>query len=367
MIIPLLDLHQQHASMGSDLTNAIQRVVESGAFVNGPAVPEFERAFADYCGVPHAVGCGNGTDALELALEAVGVGRGDRVATVAHTFIATVEAILNVGAEPILVDVDPRTLVMSPEALERTLSTVPDIRAVVPVHLYGGMADIERIVQLARARDAAVVEDAAQAHGARFKGRRAGSFGDAATFSFFPGKNLGALGDAGALVTSNATIAARVAAVRDHGRREKYLHDVFGRNSRLDSLQASVLTAKLAYLDRWNAGRREVAARYDAALPAALGRVAITDGCEPVFHQYVVRQPKREALRQALSAAGVATGVHYPLPVHKQPAWKTRGLPDVSLPNTEAACKEVLSLPMFPELTAADQTRIGGLLEQALR
>lgn len=366
MTIPLLDLKQQQASLGTALKEAIERVLASTAYVNGPAVAEFEEAFAAYCGTRHAIGCANGTDALEIALVALGIGRGDRVVTVSHTFVATVEAIVNVGAEPVLVDVDPATLLMDPKALDRVLGETERVRAVIPVHLYGGMVAMDHVLGIARKRGLAVIEDSAQAHGARYQGQRAGSFGDLATFSFFPGKNLGALGDAGAIVTSDDELHRRAAAFRDHGRTEKYLHQRMGRNSRLDSLQAAVLTTKLGFLDRWNEGRRAVAERYHATLPAAVGRVAVTDGCEHVYHQYVIRHPKREALRDALKEAGVASGIHYPVPVHRQPAWRDQGLPQLSLPHTELACEEVLSLPVFPELTEAQQSHIVEALGRAL-
>lgn len=366
MTIPLLDLRQQQASLGSALKEAIDKVIESTAYVNGPAVGEFETAFAAYCGAHHAVGCANGTDALEIALVALGIGRGDRVVTVSHTFVATVEAIVNVGAEPVLIDVDPATLVMDPRALERALAETEGVRAIIPVHLYGGMVAMDQVVAIARKRGLAIIEDSAQAHGARYRGQRAGSFGDLATFSFFPGKNLGALGDAGAIVTSDHELHRRAAAFRDHGRTEKYLHQRMGRNSRLDSLQAAVLTTKLGFLDRWNAGRRAVAARYDATLPRAVGRVAVTEGCEHVYHQYVIRHAKRDVLRDALKEAGIASGIHYPVPVHRQPAWRDQGLPELSLPHTELACEEVLSLPVFPELTEAQQAHIVDVVRQAL-
>ncbi len=366
MKIPLLDLKLQHASLAPRIEEAIAKVLASTSFVGGPPIAEFERAFATYCETRHAIGCGNGTDALEMALHALGVGKGDRVVTVSHTFIATVEAIVNVGAEPVLVDVDPQTLVMDTNALAETMAKVDGVRAIIPVHVYGNMVAMDRVVEIGRRHGAAIIEDAAQAHGARYRGKRAGTFGDLATFSFFPGKNLGALGDAGALITSDDELARRVSALRDHGRREKYVHDSFGRNSRLDPLQAAVLSVKLPALDGWNAGRRAVAARYDQALPPSLTRVATTPECEHVYHQYVVRHSRREALREALAAAQIDSGVHYPVPVHLQPAWRAHGFPEVSLPHTERACEEVFSLPIFPELNSEQQGRIVRVLSDAL-
>ncbi len=367
MKIPLLDLSLQAAPIEAELQAAIQRVVRSTGFVGGPEIPSFERAFAEYCGTSFAIGCGNGTDALEMSLRAVGVGKGDRVITVSHTFIATVEAIVNVGAEPVLVDVNPQTLVMDLVAVRAALKAYANVRAIIAVHLYGNMVPMDDLVTIAREHGCAVIEDAAQAHGARYRERRAGAWGELATFSFFPGKNLGAFGDAGAIITSDETLQQHVAKQRDHGRREKYTHDSFGRNSRLDPLQAAILSVKLPHLEGWNVARRKVAGRYAELLPSSLTRVAATPGCEPVFHQYVVQHERRDELRQALAEAGIDAGVHYPLPVHQQPAWNNEGLPALSLPVTEAAAKRVLSLPIFPELTTAQLEHIADTLKAALQ
>lgn len=366
MRIPLLDLKQQIQGVEPALHEAMEEIIASTAFVGGAVVSEFEREFAAYCEAPFAIGCGNGTDALEMALDALGVGKGDRVVTVSHTFIATVEAIVSVGAEPVLVDVDPGTLVMDLNALERALDRESGIRAIIPVHLYGNMVPMDGLMALADKHRIPVIEDTAQAHGARYLGRRAGTFGQVATFSFFPGKNLGAFGDAGAVVTRDPDVRAKLAARRDHGRREKYKHDFFGRNSRLDPLQAAVLRVKLPHLDTWNEGRRRVAARYHELLPREVERVQVTPSCEPVYHQYVVRHPLRDKIRAGLAEAGIDAGVHYPIPVHKQPAWRARGFKEITLPVTERAADEVLSLPVYPELSDAQIARVVEAIKSSL-
>jgi dTDP-4-amino-4,6-dideoxygalactose transaminase len=363
MTLPLLDLHAQHDAIREELEAAIARVLAHGRFVQGPEVAEFEDAFAAYCGVEHCVGVANGTAAIELVLRAAGIGAGDEVVTTPFTFIATVEPILLVGARPVLADVDPETGLLDGAAVEAAVT--PRTAAIMPVHLYGQPVDLDAFRALAERHGLLLIEDAAQAHGASWRGRRAGSAGDAATFSFFPGKNLGALGDAGAVTTADEALAARVRKLRDHGRVDKYRHDVVGTNARLDTLQAAVLHVKLRHLDRWNEARRRHAAAYDAAF-------ARTDGVRPirvhedavaVYHQYVVRLDDRDGARSALAGQGIETGVHYPVPLHRQPA--LAGVTEGDFPAAERLAREVLSLPVFPELTDAQRSSVVSALMPA--
>ncbi len=346
---------------------AVERVLTSGRYILGPEVEAFESEFAVYLGGGHAVGVANGTEALELALRAVGVRRGDAVATVANTVSATAAAIEQIGAEPVFVEIDPATMLMSPAALAARFAAGAAIQAVVPVHLYGNPADMAAIVAVARRGGASVVEDCAQAHGAAIAGRRAGAWGDAAAFSFYPTKNLGAIGDGGAVFTCDAATAERVRRLRQYGWQRRYVSDEPGRNSRLDELQAAILRVKLPALDRENAVRRMLAARYAARLgaiacpagdnPGARGLrlPVVAAGAEPVWHQYTVRTPGREALREQLAARSIQAAILYPVPLHRQPAYAR---PDVTLPETERACAEVLCLPMHPGLAATDVDRV---------
>ncbi len=347
-----------YRSGAGEIDAAVRRVLESGRYILGPEVAAFEREFAGYLGCAQAVGVASGTDALELALRAVGVTAGDRVLTVAHTATATVAAIELAGARPVFVDIEPSTMVMDPAGLDRLLAGPPDpaLRAVVPVHLYGLPADMPRILAIARRHRLAVVEDCAQAHGAAVGGRRVGTWGDAAAFSFYPTKNLGAIGDGGAVATDDARVAEQVRLRRQFGWRDRYVSEVSGKNSRLDELQAAILRAKLPHLDAGNARRRALAARYLTELRGT--RLVLpqpTPGSEPVWHQFVVRTPGREALRNHLASDGIQTSVLYPVPVHGQPAYRNA---DVSLPETERACRELLGLPIHPELADADVRRV---------
>jgi dTDP-4-amino-4,6-dideoxygalactose transaminase len=350
--VPFGDLAAQYAAIKDEIDAAIARVIADCAFIQGPHVESFERAFAARIGAAHCVGCSSGTSALVLALEALGVRPGDEVITVAQTFFATAEGILKLGAVPVFVDIDPATHTMDAAAAERAVT--PRTRAIVPVHIYGGSCDMDGIGAVARRHGLKVVEDAAQAHLAGYRGRTVGTLGDAACFSFYPGKNLGAYGDAGAVVTADATVAARMRSMRDHGRSGKYEHDAIGDNHRMDGLQGAILEAKLGHLDDWTALRRRAAGWYGARL-AKLGVTSVkaVDGGEPVFHLYVVELPAgadRDAVQAAMKARGVSTGVHYPIPCHLQPA-----LADgtVSLPVTERLAGRILSLPIFPEITEA--------------
>jgi dTDP-4-amino-4,6-dideoxygalactose transaminase len=351
MNVPFLDLKAQHEPIRAELMAAINDVIDRGAFAGGPLVAQFESDFAAFCTTPHAIGVGNGTDALWLALLAYGVGPGDEVITVPNTFIATAEAISYCGATPVFVDVDPATYIMDPDLLERAIT--PRTRAVIPVHLYGQMADMDPIIDIASKHNLRVIEDACQAHGAEYKGRKAGSIGDAGCFSFYPGKNLGALGEAGAVVTRDAALAAKIKVLRDHGQESKYHHSVIGWNARMDGIQGAALKIKLKRLDRGNALRREHAKRYAELLGDVDGLTLPTVASygTPVFHLFVVQVDKRDYLLQALAECGISCGIHYPKPVHLQKAYEKLGLKAGSFPVAERTAGKLLSLPMFPELT----------------
>lgn len=341
-----------------EIRGAIERVLASGYYILGPEVEAFEREWAAYLGNGYAVGVANGTEAIELALRAAGVGSGDAVATVANTVSATAAAIEQIGARPVFVEIDPATMTMSAEALDDLLSKEGGaVKAVVPVHLYGHPADMPRIMEVAERFGAKVVEDCAQAHGAMVGGRKAGTWGEAAAFSFYPTKNLGALGDGGAVFSKQAAVADRVKLLRQYGWRERYRSEVAGRNSRLDELQAAVLRVKLKYLEEENAKRRELAGRYVAGLKGGAVKLPqVAPGVEHVWHQFVVRTEQREELRAFLAERGVGCAVLYPVPLHKQAAYAQA----VKMPETERACAEVLCLPVHPGLTVADVDRVCG-------
>lgn len=356
MPIPVIDLRAQHDAMRVEIEAAVRRVVDSSGFVGGTEAQAFEEEFAAYCEVPHAVGVANGTDALALALRALGVGRETAVAVPAFTFAATAEAVCHVGARPLFVDIDPRTFVLDPDALRRAVRAAPlPVKAIIPVHLYGHPAPMEEINALAAEIGAGVVEDAAQAHGARYRGRRAGGLGHLAAFSFYPTKNLGALGDAGAVTTVDAALAERVRVLRDHGQSAKYVHAVVGYNSRLDGLQAAVLRLKLRRLDEWNERRRALAAAYAAALAGVAGvELPVTvPGCDHVYHLFVVRCGDRDGLREHLGSAGIGTSIHYPRPLHEQAAFAAAAIVPAPCRGAVEAARSVLSLPLYPELGAA--------------
>jgi dTDP-4-amino-4,6-dideoxygalactose transaminase len=355
MSIPLVDLQTQYRRIRGEIAEAVQQVLDTSSYVLGPAVAEFEPTFAAYCGTKHCVGVASGGDALEMALRAVGVGAGDEVITAANTFIATAMAISAVGAVPVLVDHDPRTYNIDVSRIAAVAS--PRTRAIIPVHLYGRPADMDPILELARARGWWVIEDACQAHGARYRGRRCGGLGDAAAFSFYPGKNLGAYGDGGAVTTSDDGIAQRVRQLRDWGSVRKYEHEIVGCNSRLDSIQAAVLNVKLRHLDEWNERRRRIAAVYSTELDREhVVAPACAADVEPVHHLYVIRVARRDELLAFLKEHGVFAGIHYPVPIHRQRAYADAPLRTGSLPNAEAFAPMLLSLPIYPELEE-DQTR----------
>jgi dTDP-4-amino-4,6-dideoxygalactose transaminase len=350
MNVPFVDLKAQYRTIESEINAAFASVLTRADFVLGREVAQFEEEFADYCQAGHCIGVDSGYSALELILRAYGIGPGDEVITAANTFIATALAISNTGARPVLVDADPQTYNLDVGKLAAAITRAT--RAIMPVHLYGQPAAMEPIRAIARRHGLLVIEDSAQGHGADYCGRRTGSLGDAAAFSFYPGKNLGAYGDAGAVVTNDPVVAERVHLLRNLGQRVKYEHELKGYNHRLDTLQAAVLRVKLPHLDRWNTQRRRAAAEYDrllADLPVITPRAPA--GVEPVFHLYVIRVRDRDGLQAYLQQAGIATGIHYPKPIHLQAAYRELGYQRGDFPITETLADEMLSLPMYAELS----------------
>jgi dTDP-4-amino-4,6-dideoxygalactose transaminase len=349
--VPFLDLKAHHAPMIDEFDDAIREVIESSAFAGGPFVERFEEEFAAYCGSAYAIGVGSGTDALWLTLLALGIGEGDEVITVPNTFIATVEAIIHCKAQPVFVDVDENTFTMDPAKLEKSLTA--KTKAIIPVHLFGQPADMDPILEFARANGLFVIEDAAQAHGAEYKGRNAGTLGDAGCFSFYPGKNLGAFGEAGAVVTNDTDLAEKIRVLRDHGQSQKYHHTTIGWNCRMDGIQAAVLSVKLRHLEQANLLRRQRASLYNQAFAEfdGVGTPVEANYARHVYHIYAVRVEERDELRRFLEAKGIGCGVHYPIPIHLQEAWRNVGYSEGSFPIAENLAKEFLSLPMFPELT----------------
>lgn len=362
-MIPFVELNTQFTAIESEMREAIDRVLKSGWFVLGEELSTFEQAFASYLGVDHVVGVGSGTDAIHLALRAAGIEAGDEVITVAHTAVPTVAGICAAGATPVLVDIDPDTCTMDPERLAEAISS--KTRAVVPVHLYGHPCDMDAILAVADANDLVVIEDCAQAHGARYRDRHCGAFGAASAFSFYPSKNLGAYGDGGAVVTNSGACAERLKRLRNYGESTRYHHVSQGFNSRLDELQAAVLGVKLRHLDAWNRARNELAARYRKVLeglPVELPHEA--EWATHCYHLFVIRTPRRDELREHLHAAGIGTQLHYPVPVHLQEGYAFLGKPQGSYPAAEKAAAEVLSLPMYPELRPSEVDRVGGSIEE---
>ena len=363
MKIKYLDLQAQYRAIKPEIDAAISKVIESSAFILGPAVAEFEEAFATYCETDHCIGVNSGTSAVLLALKAVGVGPGDEVVTTANTFVATISPILYLGAKPVLVDADPESRNMDPELLKFAIS--PKTRAIMPVHLYGRTADMEPILQVAREYGIPVVEDSAQAHGARYKGKRAGSLGRIAAFSFYPGKNLGAYGEGGAVTTSDPKYDKTVRMLRDHGSEKKYYYDMLGYNARLEGIQGAVLTVKLKHLDKWNAERRRVALSYNEHLK---GVPVVTPGLhkdhDQVFHVYVIQSERRDELQKYLAEKGVPSIMHYPVPVHVQKAFDHIGYKEGDFPVTEKLCREVLSLPIYPEMTEEQVAFVAGTIKK---
>ncbi|MDQ3857837.1 MAG: DegT/DnrJ/EryC1/StrS family aminotransferase [Actinomycetota bacterium] len=365
MTLPLVDLGRQYRSIKDEVDAAMQDVVESGRFILGEEVERFEHEFAAYCEVRESVGVASGTAAIALALEALGVGAGHEVVTPANTFIATVSPVIRLGARPVLVDCDPTTATLDVERAEAAMT--PRTKAVIAVHLYGHPADLDPLRDLCEARGVALVEDACQAHGARYKGRRAGSLGRVGAFSFYPGKNLGAFGDGGAVTTDDEALAKRVRLLRDLGQRRKYEHVVVGANERLDALQAAILRVKLRHLDGWNDLRRRHAQAYrESLLPDGVVRPEEAPWAEHVWHLYVIRTRERARVQRALAEEGVATGMHYPTPLHLQKALAGLGYEPGDFPTTEEWARELLSLPMFPELEETEMEHVASLVNAAV-
>jgi dTDP-4-amino-4,6-dideoxygalactose transaminase len=351
-VIPFVDLKLQHQTLRTELNNAINGVLDSCAFTLGPEVQAFEEEFAAYSQAAHGIAVNTGTSALHMALLAAGVGPGDEVITVPFTFVATVSAIDYTGAKPVLVDIDPNSFTM--DAAQLRAAITPRTKAIIPVHLYGQSADMDPIMAIAEEHGLVVIEDAAQAHGAEYKGRRAGSLGHMACFSFYPGKNLGACGEGGMVVTNNAVYARTVRMLRDWGAEKKYQHVLKGYNFRMEGMQGAVLRVKLRHLDAWTEGRRAAAAHYTRLLAGSgIPTPAVMPYARHVFHIYAVRSPNRQAWQDAMLARGVQTGIHYPTPVHLLPAFAELGYKAGDFPQAEKAAQEVLSLPMFGELTLA--------------
>ncbi len=382
--VPFLDLVTPHVELEQELIEVFKHALHTASFIGGPLVEQFERGFADFCGVKYCVGASNGTDALRFALTAAGVKAGDVAITVPNTFIATAEAISQAGAEPRFVDVDERTYNMDPgkvrEYLEKSCTvdgqmgavidnkTGKPVTAIVPVHLYGQTADMDALLEIAKQFNLILIEDACQAHGAEYfskkenRWRTAGSIGKAAAFSFYPGKNLGACGEGGAVTTNDESLAKKVSMLRDHGQSKKYFHDIEGYNGRLDSIQAGILSAKLKHLAEWNRKRAEAARHYDRLLSNVDGvvRPYSPDWARAVYHLYVVRVRDREGLQKHLAEGKIGTGIHYPVPLHLQKAYAGLGYDHGDFPVTERIAPEIVSLPMFPQLSAEQRERVVG-------
>jgi len=364
-VIPFLDLKAQYSAVKGDIAEAVARVLESGHYVLGPEVEAFEREFAAYCIAPHGIAVNSGTSALHLALLAAGIGPGDEVITTPFTFVATAAAVCNAGARPVFVDIRRDSFTIDPDLIEAAIT--PRTKALIPVHLYGQPAEINPILDIARRHGLTVIEDACQAHGAEYEGRRAGSMGDLGCFSFYPGKNLGACGEGGLVVARDAEHAKKVRMLRDWGQERKYEHVLPGFNFRMDGIQGAILRVKLRRLEEWTEGRRAAAKRYARLLAdAGVGIPAEMAYARHVYHVYAVRTDDRRALQDALQAEQIQSGIHYPIPVHLQPAYASLGYRAGDFPEAEAAAREVLSLPMFPELTEAQQTRVAAVLSAQL-
>jgi dTDP-4-amino-4,6-dideoxygalactose transaminase len=361
--VPFVDLKAQYEPLKAQIQTAWDEALSSMRLFLGPNVQAFEKDFAAYCGVTDAIGVSDGTTALHLALRACGIGQGDEVITVSHTFIATAEAILLAGARPVFVDIDPATYTMDATQIESAIT--PRTRAILPVHLYGQCADMDPILQIASRHGLFVIEDACQAHGASYKGRKAGSMGTLAAFSFYFSKNLGAYGEGGLVTTNDPTLAQRVRMMRDHGSEKRYYHEILGLNGRLDELQAAVLRVKLPHLNAWNENRRQVASFYNQALSREnLHTPLEAPGNHHVYHLYVIRTVDREGLRARLNERNIGTGIHYPVPIHLQKTFAEFEFARQSLPITEQVVGQILSLPIYPELTQAQAERV---VEEVLR
>jgi len=363
--VPYLDLQAQYQGIKPEIDAAIARVLESCQFILGPEVAAFEKEFAEYCGAEECVALNSGTSALHLALLAASIGPGDEVITVPFTFVASVAAILYANARPVLVDIDPRSFTMDPGAIEAAIT--PRTKAILPVHLYGQTADMDAIMEIARKRGLVVIEDAAQAHGAKYKGRSAGSIGDIACFSFYPGKNLGAYGEGGAITTNNPQYAGTIRMLRDWGQDHKYHHQLRGYNYRMDAFQGAILRVKLRHLERWTEARRAIVRRYNELLAECDVQTPVEmPWGRHVYHVYTIRTEDRDGLHAALASDGIQTGIHYPIPVHLQPAYADLGYGPGAFPNAEKTAAEVLSLPLYPELSSRAIEDVVGSLKRAL-
>lgn len=366
MKIPLVDLKAQCFSIRSEIDQAIKEVIDNTDFISGKAVDNFEQNFSMYLGVKRTIGVASGTAALHLALLALGIGPGDEVITPAHTFAATAEAIVHVGALPVFVDINPKTYLINPECVENSITT--KTKAIIAVHLYGLSADMDDLRIIAKRHNLWLIEDAAQAHGARYHGLLCGNLGDIACFSFYPGKNLGAFGDAGAVVSNNEDLLKQVKMLRDHGRSAKYTHEIIGYGERLDTLQAAILDVKLKYLNKWNEARWNIAQKYNLKLkdlPIILP--FIPKNQNHIFHQYVIRTQHRDQLLEYMKNHEIGVGVHYPIPLHMQPSFQSILRKQISLPETEKCAKEILSLPMYPELSDLQIDFIASTIEDYFR
>jgi dTDP-4-amino-4,6-dideoxygalactose transaminase len=363
--IPYLDLKAQYQSIKPEIDAAIARVLESCQFVLGAEVAEFETSFATYCGTTQCIAVNSGTSALHLALLAAGVGAGDEVITVPFTFVASVAAVLYAGARPVLVDIDPQSFTMDPAAIEAAIT--PRTRAILPVHLYGQPADMDPIMEVARRHGLVVIEDAAQAHGAQYKGRPVGSIGHIGCFSFYPGKNLGAYGEGGAITTSTAKYAQKIRMLRDWGQDRKYHHALRGYNYRMEGFQGAILGVKLRHLETWTEARRKVASLYNKLLAdCSVETPAEMRWARHVYHVYTLRSDDRDGLYAGLSSAGIQTGIHYPIPVHLQPAYADLGYGKGAFPQSEAAAQQVLSLPLYPELSSQAAEEVAAVIKKTV-
>lgn len=365
MSIPLLDLKAQYSQIEEEIEPAVLDVLRSGSYILGPKVEEFERAIADYCDVEYAVGVANGTDALVLSLDALGIGPGDEVITTPFTFYATAESISRLGATPVFVDIDPKTYNIDTGKIEEKIT--PRTKAIIPVHIFGQPSEMDAIGEIASKHDLKVVEDACQAIGAEYRGRKAGSLGDAACFSFFPSKNLGGAGDGGIVVTNDKELADKIRVLRQHGSTKKYYHGLIGYNSRLDAIQAAILMVKLKYIDKWNDARREKAKLYNELFADSnvVSPVEL-EHLKHVYHLYVVRVPNRADVEPVLKEEQIGCGVYYPVPLHLQDVYKGLGYREGDLPVSEAASYETLAIPLYPEIKEEDMRTVAGMIRQSV-
>ncbi len=367
MNVPFLDIKAQHATIKDEIAVALQEVIDNTSFAGGPQVARFEENFAVFCKSPYVIGVGSGTDALWMALLGLGIGKGDEVITSPSTFIATAEAISFCGATPVFVDIDEHTYNINPLLVEEAIT--PRTKAIVPVHLFGQPADMDPLLEIAKKHDLVVVEDACQAHGAEYKGKRAGSLADAGCFSFYPGKNLGAYGEAGAVVTERQDLAQSLRMFRDHGQNKKYFHSIIGWNTRMDGFQGAVLDVKLPYLQEWTKARRVNAGLYTQLLTDVEEITTPTEAeyAKHVFHIYAVRTPNRDTLIDDLSKCGISCGIHYPRPLHLQEAYKFLNYSEGDFPVAEKSAREFISLPMFPELTSQSIQYVAEKIKECLK